>query len=108
MPATLNEAPQIYKAEFSDAHSTKAVALAFACRCNFIHLESKAREQGFNAASSIRSLQQIAVHCKVSGKQVSMPQAALGRCNCTPCGPPWILDQNETFGVKPQNPPQIG
>ena len=39
---------------------------------------------------------------------VSMPQAALGRCNCTPCGPPWILDQNETFGVKPQNPPQIG
>ncbi len=37
-----------------------------------------------------------------------MPQAALGRCNCTPCGPPWILDQNETFGVKPQNTPQIG
>ena len=40
--------------------------------------------------------------------RVSMPQAALGRCNCTPCEPPWILDQNETFGVKPQNPPQIG
>ncbi|WP_407399211.1 hypothetical protein [Anaerovibrio sp.] len=36
MPATLNEAPQIYRAEFSDAHSTKAVALAFACRCNDI------------------------------------------------------------------------
>ena len=59
MPATLNEAPQKHRAEFSDAHSTKAVALAFACRCNF-------------------RIDKVKSHCNL----VSMPQAALGRCNC--------------------------
>ena len=58
MPATLNEAPQKHRAEFSDAHSTKAVALAFACRCNF-------------------RIDKVKSHCNL----VSMPQAALGRCN---------------------------
>ena len=47
-----------YRAEFSDAHSTKAVALAFACRCNF-------------------RIDKVKSHCNL----VSMPQAAFGRCN---------------------------
>ena len=58
LPATLNEAPQMHRAEFSDAHLTKAVALAFVCRCNFLACISNFL-YCFDAASSISSLQPL-------------------------------------------------
>ena len=37
-----------------------------------------------------------------------MPQAAYVRCNCTHVNPPWILNKNRSFGVKPVFTPFSG
>ena len=83
LPATLNEAQPKSRAEFSDAHLTKFVALDFVRRCNL------QRIRGYRDKGSLfrcrKQHQFVATELQVIWRTlcwfVSMPQAASVRCN---------------------------